>query len=677
MRSSRISEGIGPGPIACPEGPFQPADEYSRLKRGERPYTVVEILRNVFHEDFTRQIQYYLDTCPEGVAEAIQVEGAWDFRLIRLSEPKIESCLRQAACNTAVDLLFTATVEGVDPAAEILNVPGSHRKCWTGQFRMRYSIRLFEKTCSVPIIAPAHCFPYDELTAQERNITNQYLLPIMRAEDYAEVGRQMLERYYPEALDEPTAVNGRELAKRMKLDVHRVRYEAGSEIMGEVFFDWTDVVLRDRGGNSKTVRVPPMTILINTDKCGSPEIENSTMVHECCHVYLDLLYFRLQMLSGSAVTSHARRVRGNLIRPSVRTGAPSPKGEGKGYAVIEMMERQAEKLPAFVLMEEKNTRREIARLMAARGGVRSPENIYRVICQLAERFQVTRAMARNRMIELGYPEAEGVYTYLEGKRIPNYGCGGAWKHGVTYVIPMRDAGALLMESEGFRRRLESGRYIYTEGHYCLNAEQYIIRDVRQEAHLTEYARHHIEECCLPFSVRASFGGAAFQDAQAARKAPVKDRYQSRYEFKEEPDTKAGRKENDLFAEDAGRWGELAMNLPDNIAAAVQTILDLKGITQMELAMRLGISRTALWKWCSEKMSLRHVVAICIALDVPGCVGEDLVRLAGYSFRYTEEHKLLRFMLYNTRDLTVARANEIMRQRNLAPLTEGRNEELAS
>ena len=656
MRSSRIFDGIGPAPIACPGGPFHPADEYSRLKRGERPYTVVEILRNVFHEDFTKQIQYYLDTCPEGVAEAIQVEGAWDFRLIRLSEPKIESCLRQAACSTAVDLLFTATVEGVDPAAEILNVPGSHRKCWTGQFRMRYSIRLFDKTCSVPIIAPAHCFPYDELTAQDRNITDQYLLPIMRAEDYAEVGRQMLERYYPEALDGPTAVNGRELAKRMKLDVHRVRYEAGSEIMGEVFFDWTDVVLRDRGGNSKTVRVPPMTILINTDRNGSPEIENSTVVHECCHVYLDLLYFRLQMLSGSSVTSHARRTRGGAS---------------------DRLERQAEKLPAFVLMEEKNTRAEIARLMAARGGVRSPENIYRVICQLAERFQVTRAMARNRMIELGYPEAEGVYTYLEGKRIPNYGCGGAWKHGVTYVIPMRDAGALLMESEGFRRRLKSGRYIYTEGHYCLNTQRYIIKDVRQEAHLTEYARHHIEECCLPFSVRASFGGAAFQDAQAARKTPVKDRYQSRYEFKEEPDTKAGRRENDLFAEDAGRWGDLAVNLPDNVADAVQMILDLKGITQMELAMRLGISRTALRNWCVGKTSLRHVAAICIALDVPGCVGEELVRVAGYSFRYTEEQKLLRFMLYNTRDLTVARANEIMRQRGLAPLTEGGNEELAS
>ena len=34
------------------------------------------------------------------------------------------------------------------------------------------------------------------------------------------------------------------------------------------------------------------------------------------------------------------------------------------------------------------------------------------------------------------------------------------------------------------------------------------------------------------------------------------------------------------------------------------------------------------------------------------------------------------MMYETKDLTVARANEILRQEKLAPLTEGRDEEIA-
>jgi len=96
---------------------------------------------------------------------------------------------------------------------------------------------------------------------------------------------------------------------------------------------------------------------------------------------------------------------------------------------------------------------------------------------------------------------------------------------------------------------------------------------------------------------------------------------------------------------------------------------------MELAMRMGVSRAAWRKWCAEKMSLRHIVAICIALDVRADLGMELVRLAGHSFLNNKEHNILLAMMYETKDLTVARANEILRQEKLAPLTEGKDEEI--
>lgn len=118
------------------------------------------------------------------------------------------------------------------------------------------------------------------------------------------------------------------------------------------------------------------------------------------------------------------------------------------------------------------------------------------------------------------------------------------------------------------------------------------------------------------------------------------------------------------------WMKLKMMMPDNIADAVQFILDEKGITQQELSMRMGVSRAALRKWCGRRMSLKHIVAICIALDVRADIGVELVRLAGHTFQNNKEHNLLLAMLYETKDLSVARANEIMRQEKLDPLTEG-------
>jgi hypothetical protein len=117
-----------------------------------------------------------------------------------------------------------------------------------------------------------------------------------------------------------------------------------------------------------------MTVLINTDLCPTREIKNSTLIHECCHVYLDLLFFKLQMLSGKPFTSFTSR---KVSKPRFQYDN-SP---------IDWMELQAEKLPAFVLMEEYNTVMEIERQLAECGGVRSPENISQIIGHLAAKFK--------------------------------------------------------------------------------------------------------------------------------------------------------------------------------------------------------------------------------------------------------------------------------------------------
>ena len=286
--------------------PFYTAEEQNSLERGSRPYTVVEILREVFKEDFRKAIQGYMDVCPEGTAKAVGNDEAKQFHLKWLSEPKVESSLRQPACTTAVDLIFRASVEAMVPVSRNKDADEAaimEQKRFYANFRMRYHLGLWDKTCSAPAIAPCEFFPSDMITEQKTAITNQYLLPIMFAKDYATVGRRMLERYYKEALDCPTAVDGMELARRMKLEVRKVRFEQGSDIQGRIYFDWTWVTIRDKNGKVTREKIPPMTILINMDLCPTPEIENSTIIHECCHVYLDLPFFKLQMLSGKPFTS--------------------------------------------------------------------------------------------------------------------------------------------------------------------------------------------------------------------------------------------------------------------------------------------------------------------------------------------------------------------------------------
>lgn len=647
--------------------PVYGAEEQNSLERGSRPYTVVEILREVFKEDFNKAIQCYMDKYPEGAAKAVGNDEARQFHLAWLSEPKVESSLRQPACTTAVDLIFRASVDAIVPVPTENNTETEaimEKKRFYASFRVRYLLGLWNKTCSAPMIAPCDYFPSDMITEQKTAITNQYLLPIMYADDYARAGRRMLERYYEEALDNPTAVNGMELAKRMKLEVRKVRFERGSDIQGRIYFDWTWVTIRDKSGKPKREKIAPMTILINMDLCPTREIENSTIIHECCHVYLDLPFFKLQMLSGKPYTSYTSRKK-------------KKKGYTQSNGPIDWMELQAEKLPAYVLMEEENTKRKIEELLAERGGQRTPENMLWVMQSLASFFNVSRSMAKYRMIELGYPEAEGVYVYVDNQHIPDYGCGGTWKPGTTYTITRADTAQLLRESSNFRLALLSGCYSYIEGHFCLEDEAYIETSrYNQQRRLTAYARHHIEECCLSFSVRGRYANTEYEDGQAARKKEVKNKYQSRHELDAEPESKERVLQNKRFTDDSVLWTKVKQDMPDTFKDAIQMIIDMKGITQNELAMRMGVSRAAPRKWCAVRPSLRHVAALCIAMDVRADVGEELVRLAGLSFQNNLEHNILRGMLYETRDLTVARANEIMRQNKLPPLTDGRDEEIA-
>jgi transcriptional regulator with XRE-family HTH domain len=113
-----------------------------------------------------------------------------------------------------------------------------------------------------------------------------------------------------------------------------------------------------------------------------------------------------------------------------------------------------------------------------------------------------------------------------------------------------------------------------------------------------------------------------------------------------------------------------------VDAAIQMLLDEKGVSQNELAMRMGVSRAALRKWCTQRMTLRHLVAICIALDLRADIGEELVRLAGIRKSNTVEYNLLYHMLFETKDLTVEAANLIMDKEKLPRLTQGQDEAMA-
>ena len=68
--------------------PFYSADEQSVLNNRRGPFSAVEILKEVFNEDFREALEMYIRYYPGDVRAAIGNSQAENLRLIRISEPR-------------------------------------------------------------------------------------------------------------------------------------------------------------------------------------------------------------------------------------------------------------------------------------------------------------------------------------------------------------------------------------------------------------------------------------------------------------------------------------------------------------------------------------------------------------------------------------------------------------
>lgn len=493
--------------------------------------------------------------------------------------------------------------------------------------------------------------------------TNDYLLPILYNSDYETVAHAMLDDFFPEARKEiggdVSVVSSEELARRMGLRVLDVRF-ADKTVMGQLYYNYGEAHLLGDNGEIYVQTIRPGTILINRDNCTSAATRNSTIAHECCHMYLDRCFFLLQMMTGRTYTPYSSRRKENR------------RYHHKNNA-LDRMELQCEKLPAYLLLERDGVIDYVEGRLKQCNWRKTPENIRSIVDGLAERYEVSYQMAKYRMIELGYCEAGGIRNYVNDMVVPDHGCTWMWPANTTFAISAKDAALLAASDSEFERVICSGRYRYVEGHFCLNTDKYIVLDYYRKPHLTIYARCHMEECCRSFSVEGRYRKAGYDAGKVARNktTPVTDKYRAAYKLVAEPGSSEYEKENQALLDDGLLWLDFCKSMPDDFAEMIKEIMKRKGITQENLSFELGVDRKALSNYLyQDRPSVAHVVGICVALKVPYFISMEILGAAGIQLRSTELDFLYRQFLLNAENLTVSRCEDILKQHNEKPLFRG-------
>lgn len=622
-----------------------------------QPYSVAEVLQNVFHADFQTVLENYVRTETEQIQEAGVLPGAEGMKVRLWSYLKTLSKLQQPTDRTVVDVILQSRLEGQYKDGET--------RYESADFRLRYifNLRVCHQCCIGPLVWVYKDWEDDPALSGFAFDTNDYLLPILYNSDYETVAHAILDDFFPEAKREiggdASVVSSEELARRMGLRVLDVRF-ADKTVMGQLYYNYGEAHLIDDSGKTYAQIIRPGTILVNQDNCTTAATRNSTIAHECCHMYLDRWFFLLQMMTGRKYTPYSSRRRENR------------RYHHKNDA-LDWMELQCEKLPAYLLLERNDVIDYVEDRLKQCNWKKTPENIRAIVDGLAERYEVSYQMAKYRMIELGYCEAGGIRNYVNDMVIPDHGCTWLWPANTTFTISAKDAALLAASDSEFERVICSGRYRYVEGHFCLNTDKYILRDYYGKPHLTVYARCHMEECCLEFTVGGRYRRTEYAVSKVARNKtePVTDKYRAAYRLVAEPGSSEYEKENQAMVDDGLLWLEFYKNIPDDFAEMIKAIMKRKGITQENLSFELGVDRKALLNYLNQdRPSVAHVVGICVALKVPYFISMEILGAAGIKLRSTEQDFLYRQFLLNAENLTVSRCEDILKQHNEKPLFRG-------
>lgn len=115
--------------------------------------------------------------------------------------------------------------------------------------------------------------------------------------------------------------------------------------------------------------------------------------------------------------------------------------------------------------------------------------IEKMISELADFYGLSKQAVKMRIREMGYAKVDGAFTYVNGQYVTPFSFdASALTDNQSFTISSADLFKAYCLNKDFRKAIDTGKFVYVEGHVCLGDEKYIIHsDGRVK--LTQYALH--------------------------------------------------------------------------------------------------------------------------------------------------------------------------------------------
>lgn len=341
----------------------------------------------------------------------------------------------------------------------------------------------------------------NECEQQEDSDNDKYsgeLVPIISRDAFENEATKFLEKYYPLALQEPVAVPIRKIAEDMGLSIIEDSLLSSElDIFGLVVFE--DGNIKDKNKNIVIRNAKRGTVLIDLRVYYERTLGtvNFTIAHECFHWYRHQPYHALMKMLG------ANDELGKIIQCSIGSNAK----DSEKWKAVDWMEWQANGVAPHILMPTNTAKIKISELVEKYHIHFDGTDGYQIeemISELADFYGLSKQAVKMRIREMGYAKIDGAFTYVNGQYVTPFSFdASALSDNQSFTISSADLFKAYCLNKDFRKAIDTGRFVYIEGHVCLDNEKYIVRSDGQ-IKLTQYALSHIDECCFVFDKGYSY-----------------------------------------------------------------------------------------------------------------------------------------------------------------------------
>lgn len=490
------------------------------------------------------------------------------------------------------------------------------------------------------------------------------LVPIINKEQLESVATDFLSRHYPEALKTPMPVEPQVLAEKMGLVVEMREITKDFSVFGQIYFHDCDAEFYDEDSNEmvqthvdgRTIFVDPKAYFLRN--LGSV---NNTIVHECVHWDQHRKAFELERLYNSSASKIKCQVVGG-IKDNTRDATDWMEWQANALAPRIQMPLVMFKTKAFEFIKQFRAEFGTSQLI----DVMEP-----VIDALASFFCVSRLAAKIRMIDAGYEEAIGTFTYIDGHYVkPHRFKKGALQRNQTFSIGVIDAAIENMINLQLSSIGANGIYQYVDSHFVLNHPKYLTQDENGLTVLTNYALNHMDECCLIFDLsvkagcREKYHSECFLNRDESSTIDFEIKYCNGYENSTKE--KQNKYLEELMDENAKMYDLLSNNYLD----CLDKLRKWRKITFVKLSKKVLMDERQLRRIFKGESngSLNALLSICLAMHLPPEISFHIIEKSPFTLSMGyENHRWYRFVLIYYYGKSMNEIRCFLAEHNVEPL----------